>query len=193
MFLANTLWLRIFYHNSKNSEYFSADGSEALYSSSSTKKSIIGSIDSSFQINGKYEFLYEVPGMRGYNRWRQLKHPINTTLWMKSEDNGFQPVKLSWSFNFGHLRKCNDYSVFCCSNNSGWWWYPIGAKSYNIYETELPLIYYDIDTVYQGHEVALWIRVPPKIENVSFRITCCLYKFHGKSNLCYVFLALLIS
>ena len=94
MLLGNTLWLKVFYHNSTFVDFFNKKEDEALDTHTERKFSILGSIDSSFKINGKYEFLYEVPGIRGYNRWRQSKHPKDTVVSITQDENCFHPVKL---------------------------------------------------------------------------------------------------
>ena len=170
MMLDNTLWLKVFYHNTTFGNYFSYNNEEeALDSHTERKFSILGTIDSSFLINKKYEFLYEVPGVRGYNRWRQSKHPKDTYASITPEENGFQPKKLWWPSDFIGLRKCKSGSIYCGSKNIDFWWFTIGANTHNTIVNTMPLIH---ELHYHSYEVALWIRIPPTKGIDGFKASC---------------------
>ena len=172
MLFKNAIWLKVFYHNATFGDFYERNEADVLDSHTEQKFSILGSINSSFKINGKYEFLYEIPGKIGYNRWKQTNHPINTTKSMTPEENGFQPVKLYWPYNFGSLRKHNGCTVYCCSYDSQKWWYTIGALA-TCSKNSMPLIYDDSGTnSYNGKEVALWIRLPNINGLDEFKKTC---------------------
>ena len=171
MILKNALWLKVFYHNTTFGDYFnSANADEVLNSHTNQKFSILGTIDSSFLIDKKYEFLYEVPGKRGYNRWRQTNHPKDTNLSTTPEQNGFKPIKLSWTKDFGSLKKCA-YTYYCCATGENSWWFTIGAKqrTSDAAINTMPLIN---EGGYSGYEVALWIRIPPTKGIDGLRISC---------------------
>ena len=175
MLLGNVLWLKVFYHNSTFGDYFSVGNEEeALNSHTKSKFSILGTVDKSFLINNKYEFLYEVPGVKGYNRWRQSMLPKDTNLSITNEQIGYKPVKISWSYNFGGLRKCkHSCSIYCCTIIIDHWWYPIGNNIHNGKQNTIPAI----DGLrYDGYEVALWIRVPPNKGVDGLKITCNMQK-----------------
>ena len=162
-------WLLVFYHNSASGEYFTSI-EEALDSHTPRKFSIIGSINTKFLIRGKYEFLLDVPGFAGFNRWRQKLHPKDTTNATNSETNEYEPVKLSWTTYFkGGLAKSSapTFTFFDCSADLGNWWYPIGARRYHTVSNTMPI---HMDKEYQGPEIRLWIRIPPR--SISCRCKC---------------------
>ena len=163
MKIGGKLFLLIFYQNTTNGGYF-ANREEVLDFNTPNKFSIIGKIDESFYYNGKYEFLYEVPGYRGYNTWRQKIHPSDTNENTTSDDYQYEAVKLAWTVGFGgglgFNKKASTLTAFDCSFDDDGWWYPIGVINKYAYPNNMP-------TIPQGNilspEVKLWIRVPPTL------------------------------
>ena len=170
----NALWLRVFYHNASLGDYFTTK-EEVGYINTQQMFSIIGSIDETYQIAGYYEFLYEVPGYEGYNRWKQKVHPFQTTAASTSESNGYKPIELSWieSFDGGISITIGTFRSFydCSVGNNSQWWYPIGAKSKWVTENKLPAFQNEGNV--EASTIVLWIRLPTKTELFeNFRITC---------------------
>ena len=159
MIKSNILWLQVFYHNTAFGDYFTSL-EETLDSHTPQKFSILGTINDNFRVKNKFEFLLEIPGKRGYNRWRQYINPISTTKETNEITNKYEPVKLSWNLAFnGGLSKSfrDDLAFFDCSAGTNeLWWYPIGARHCFSIPNTIPLIAYD----YEGTEIALWIRYP---------------------------------
>ena len=69
-------WLLIFYHNTKNQDYFVVE-SLFLFSNTPTMFSLWGLITEEFKIDGYYEFLLEYPDYDGFNQWKQSKFPLD--------------------------------------------------------------------------------------------------------------------
>ena len=183
------IWLKVFYHNCENGDFFNTR-SETLEIYSKNKFSILGLIDSTFKINGKYEFLLEVPGQLGYNRWRQSVHPKDTTRDATEEINGYEPVKLSWkSCFYGGLSYCSSGNAYfdCSAGNKSGWWYPIGSRFQYKESNLMPLIY---DTQYYGTEIKLWVRVPP-LSGQEICFTQFIKRRHADFN-CLIFVNLLM-
>jgi hypothetical protein len=189
MIKSNILWLKVFYHNTTNGEYFKTLN-ETLDSHTKQKFSILGSTKTGFLVREKYEFLLEVPGRYGYNRWRQSVHPIDTTIHSNASTNGYEPIRLKWkSFFFGGLSRSsnNRRTIFDCSAGNGTdWWYPIGAKTYHSVNNTIPLF-----PGYEGTEILLWIRMPATGVD-GFRIFTFIYKKNNRI-MNYTFLIFLLS
>ena len=154
-------WLLVFYHNTASGEYFTSI-EETLDSHTARKYSILGSINRKYLIEGKYEFLLDVPGFEGFNRWRQKLNPKDTTIDTNSTTNEYEPKEISWDDKFsGGLAKSSatDYAFFDCSADLGDWWYSIGSKKCYTVANTMPI---HMDTGYQGPEIRLWIRIPQK-------------------------------
>ena len=169
MIKSNILWLKVFYHNTTNGDYFTTL-EETLDSHTKQKFSILGSIGSDFHVKGKYEFLLEAPGKRGYNRWRQSVHPKDTTTSSNEATNGYEPIKLSWkTYFYGGLSTSSSYQAFfdCSAGAADLWWFPIGAKWSYMIKNTIPIYQY-----YEGTEIALWIRMPT-LSVDGFRLCSC--------------------
>ena len=154
-----SLWLKVFYHNTTFGDYFTKY-EDVLDSHTPQKFSILGLINEAFKIRGKYEFLLDVPGSKGFNRWRQKLHPNETTTTTNSTMNEYEPIKISWTESFiGGIAKSNSTTrtFFDCSTDYGQWWFPIGAKRHHTIENTIP-VHRNPD--YEGPEIRLWIRIP---------------------------------
>ena len=169
----NILWLKVFYHNTTFGDYFSSLD-EALDSHTAQKFSILGTIDDSFRVNGKFEFLLEIPGKHGYNRWRQIINPKDTTSATDGEANEYEEIKISWREKFyGGLAKNNADSTYfdCSAGDDLYWWYPIGATRYYTIINTIPL---NLNERYEGPEITLWIRCP-SLSADGFKQPTCYY------------------
>ena len=159
MLMLNRLWLQVFYHNCTYGDYFTSLD-QVRDSHTARKFSILGSIGTSFKIKGKYEFLLDIPGMPGFNQWRQSVFPFDAQVTSTAESNGYEPVKLSWRGAFVNgigLTNSGCSYLDCSAGNNSAWWFPIGCIKYYTIPNTMPLIS-SID--YQGPEIRLWIRVP---------------------------------
>ena len=189
MIKSNTLWLKIFYHNTTFGDYFESLG-EVYDSHTAQKFSILGAIGPEYLVNEKYEFLLEIPGQKGYNRWRQKIHPLNTTKDATSVTNGYEPVRLSWKNYFdGGLSMAwygNTY-LDCFAGNNTYWWYSIGAKKWYTKKNTMPLI----AEYYEGPEIKLWVRVP-SLSVDGLIITYCA-KNMKRMSMIFSFMVFLVS
>ena len=187
MIKSNILWLKVFYHNATFGDYFSST-EETLDSHTPQKFSILKYIDDSFKVREKFEFLLEIPGIRGFNRWRQLINPKETKTETNETTNEYQPVKISWPWRFfgGLSRSNSNHNAFfdCSAGNNDLWWYPIGARRRHTIDNTIPLI----GDRYQGPEIALWIRFP-SLSIDGFKLTACIYRrTHFNFVCCSIFL-----
>ena len=152
------LWLLVFYHNTTFGDYFHSI--DEVYDSHTAQKfSILGIINEAFKIRNKYEFLLDVPGFKGFNRWRQKYHPKETTQNTNSTMNEYEPIKISWRACFyGGLAVSSSSSTFLdCSTDQTDWWYPIGAKTYHNKANTMPI---HMDKGNESPEIRLWVRIP---------------------------------
>ena len=155
------LWLLVFYHNTTFGDYFHS--LDEVYDSHTAQKfSILGIINEAFKIRNKYEFLLDVPGFKGFNRWRQKYHPNETTQYTNSTMNEYEPIKISWvKYFYGGLAVSNDAASFLdCSTDQGDWWYPIGAKRCYLKSNTIPIY---MNNGNESPEIRLWVRVPSGI------------------------------
>ena len=158
MKIRGKIFMLIFYQNTEKGDAFTSLN-EVLSSNTSHKYSILGKINEQFQYRGKYEFLYEVPGIKGYNIFRQKLHPKDTTSDMNEDQIQFEPIKLSWPSGFGGIRRNNNTCTFFkCATKGVGWWYSIGVFDVNSYPNKMPTIR---QLNYKSSEVKLWVRVPP--------------------------------
>ena len=121
-------WLKIFYHNSINGDFFSNE-SQILFSCTNKMFSLLGRISPSFKINGSYEFLLQYPKIEGYNRWKQSVYILDAN----ESDVGYQanPEDISWNETYwkGMGRSARTEETFIDGSvHLQYWWYAIGAK-----------------------------------------------------------------
>jgi len=146
-------WLKIFYHNSAGSVYFSSR-SEALYTIGTKKYSILNKLNASFKVDGVYEFLLEYPEKTGYNRWRQAKLPMNNPEVTGKTAEGYTPIHIDWDGMYwgGLVLSSNTNTLLDGSSGTTHFWYSIGETS-NSYKPNFPGPATVVNQCY------LWIRV----------------------------------
>ena len=128
----NRYWIKIFYHNVINQEYFSKDDeSEIQFINDKNRFSILGYINDEFKIdNYYYEFLLKYPEYPGYNHWQQTISPLSID---ETESNGYKvcnDCKLSWTgYSWKGLSRSSRTSETYIDGSIGshFWWYSIGA------------------------------------------------------------------
>lgn len=150
-------WLKIFFHNCTGSIWFQNE-SEALFSNTEQKYSILGLINNEMRINGRFEFLLEYPEIGKSNQWVQLNNPVyeieNTT---SSHYNvsGYEPINIQMSnANWGGLVKSLSFKYSFIEGSVGHsdWFYGIGVYSPAYGPNKIP--------ANQGvNYVYLWIRI----------------------------------
>ena len=159
----NGRWLKIFYHNCTNRNYF-IDENEAKYSVDSHKYSILGNITDSFKIGNKFEFILYYPLLEKYFHWRQSLNPLED-IENESKDHakGFHlifPYVSEEKYSFRGLVKSTIKDVYWNSlldGNPGYegWFYAIGVynkSNYHWTQTGMPAIHPNTTTI-----VSLWI------------------------------------
>ena len=162
----NKNWLKIFYHNSSNGIYFN-NLNETLNCNTEFKYSILYKINSSFKINGKFEFLLEYPELfPNYNHWTQVKNPLETfEIIDGNNDLGYEPIHIDWDAQYwGGLITSSRTSNTLLDGSVGniKWHYSIGAINKDYYpKFPGPGIYI--------HEVILWIRIPNFINSKNYQ------------------------
>ena len=161
-------WLLIFFHNITGKIYFDNEN-DALNCHEKQKYSILYYIDDVMKIDNKFEFLLQYGSSRTkYNHWRQLKNPLEQSE-EQEEADGFDPIHLDYSSNFGGLAKTTIKGDYTCINsllngyfNHHYWYYGIGQYDPcdNKWEESIPSSH--------AHEttVDLWIRVSPTYHNI---------------------------
>ena len=129
----NRTWLKIFYHNSTNGNYFKKKNqNEMEYINEEDRFSILGLITDDFKVENKYyEFLLKYPEHPGgYNHWQQEVFPLTAKV---NTDIGYNPCdgcEITWNGrNWNGLAKSNrtDQTFIDGCNNTNYWWYAIGA------------------------------------------------------------------
>ena len=185
----NIKWKLVFYHKFENNADLFKDEAEAKQTNQAKKYSILGKIDSRYQINKEYEFLLEYPKFAGYfNHWAQTKNPIYANA---NEDNGYRAINVSWTENdWRGLAKSSSGNTYIDGSpfNSSWF-YSIGL--YNNWKNAIPanleLGNYEESQKenYTVREVLLWIRI-------LSRESKCYCRTHSISLITYA-LVLMIS
>ena len=161
--VSNRKWMLVFYHKFVKNEDLFKNKTEALFSNTENKYSILSKINPSFRINGRYEFLLEYPRFQGYfNHWSQRINPINA---QPNEDNGYKPINISWTNQSWHGLALSSTSntLIDGSPYNETWFYSIGSitnwgntiPSY----VDLYLFPESERSKYITTEVMLWIRV----------------------------------
>ena len=168
-------WLKIFYHNSKNGDWFTSFD-DLLSINTEMRYSILGLITEQFKSGDYYEFLLQYPGIPGYNNWKQKIFPLDAN--QSKHDNIHylldSTCHCSWTTTWGGLSlSSTTHQTFIDGSQDGNWWYSIGAKEK----------YYDSPNQFPGpneevNEVYLWIRVPQKVLRQLFPFSCqCSHRF----------------
>ena len=169
-------WLKIFYHNSINDEWFNTD-EEFFYCTEDNKYSIFEYITNEFKIEGFYEFLLEYPSVDGYNNWKQKIFPTEAFESLNSDItyscSTEEGLFCSWTGkSWKGLTRSSESSssVLDGSFSTKNYWFTIGSKKY-----------YNTPKKFPGpaggnagsegttvSEVYLWIRVPSNLFFPSF-------------------------
>ena len=165
-------WLKIFYHNASNHDYFN-DAKDALLSlNNKNKYSILKYLPRihTFEYR-KFEFLLEYPGLKGYNRWKQTSNPTKN-----NDVYGYEAVEsqITWPWYFVGLRKY-DSSTFLagCSKPPGWWHFAVGSYTYYSSNNTFPGPTTSSSSNHHIKEAYLWVRVANFSDMISFRRVSC--------------------
>ena len=149
-------FLKIFFHNYSNLISFK-DEKDAMHCNEKDKYSILSELDSSYRINGKYEFLLVYPLLGLYNWWRQSKLPFDNIEVSDKKADGYEDVDIKMTERYwGGLvktsiddRNYNKKMTLIDGSAGHWnWFYSIGS--------------YDCITGNNAstNEVYLYIRIP---------------------------------
>ena len=155
-------WLKIFYHNSTNGNWFRDEEINEIYTEE--KFSIFGLVKD-LKISDYYEFLLQYPSVEGYNNWKQKVFPLDASQSDNDDVHYYvdDTLHISWpNFNFSGLsRSSTRDSAILDGCNDGHWWFSIGAKK--DYHTESVNTFPGPSTEeesYEVQEVYVWIRLP---------------------------------
>ena len=162
------------------------NSSIVLKNNEPNKFSILGELDNSFKINGKFEFLLEYPKLEGFNMWSQLKNPVKAE---PNVENGYKEIKCSWKEKSFHgLAKSSstghtfiDGSVFDADSEMNHF-YSIGL--YVNWKNSIPGPFSTGD-LNKTSEVLLWVRI-------SSKCSCNIRRTHN-SYMNYLFVMLIAS
>ena len=146
-------WKLLFYHKNHGGTvlFSNANGwAEAKKSATPDKFSILGDLDSTYQKEGKFEFLLRFPNnttfQNGFNRWKQSSNPTTSAV------SGYEAIDISWTSNlWGGLEYNGNQALMDGSVNSSNWFYAIGART--AYGGAIPGPYGAVE------ETELWVRV----------------------------------
>ena len=152
-------WLKVFYHNSKEGQWFAESEIQEMYSHN--KFSILGLVRD-LKFFDYYEFLLEYPTVEGYNNWRQKIFPLdasqNTNDSIQYNDDS---MHISWSLHWGGLsNSSSSIETILDGCQDGNYWFSIGAKKpYQDTSNKFPGPATESER-YEVQEVYLWIRIP---------------------------------
>jgi hypothetical protein len=143
----------LFYHKNHGGTVLFSNANnwaEAKKSATPDKFSILGDLDSTYQKEGKFEFLLRFPNnttfQNGFNRWKQSSNPTTSAV------SGYEAVDISWTSNlWGGLEYNGNQALMDGSVNSSNWFYAIGART--AYGGAIPGPYGAVE------ETELWVRV----------------------------------
>ena len=162
----NYAWVKVFYHDSSQEDWFS--DSEALSVNSKNKFSILGNINEKHKIGQYFEFMieYEETGTRVI--WKQKKNIKDTTTKDTSKTIGYVGNKFKY---FGGLTR-SDYSgdtVFdgVTTDIAKFWNFAIGAKQKYLKYNTFPGPTYDGVNSDLMTKVALYIKT--RVFTYNFR------------------------
>ena len=128
----NRTWLKIFYHNCTNGNYFNKSKTEQInYINEEDMFSILGLITDDFKVEDEYyEFLLKYPEYPdGYNHWQQTSFPLTTE---EKNNIGYhlcEDCNITWDGRYwnGLAKSDRDETFIDGSINTTYWWYAIGA------------------------------------------------------------------
>ena len=186
---ADKTWLKVFYHNSDNGDWFTEE-EDLLYINSQNRFSIFGFINQYFKIDGYYEFLLEYPEFPlQYNNWKQAYFPLDVSQ-SSSSYVGYtldETCHCSWTLSSfgGYSRSSQTTETFLdASYKEENWWYTIGAKkTYSIFNNQFAGPVDDQNIGYPVSKVTLWIRITPELLRYLTYRSCCSSRFLPQSNL----------
>ena len=160
----NKSWLLIFSHNSSRSGLF-PNSDAALFSLLPVRFSILSTIEDSWKIDNKFEFMLEYPEHSVRNIWKQSLNPIDDYESARPDERtaqGYDEVSIDVSDNgWGGLVRSSipsatllDGSVNYVKSGTEYWYYAVGAsrKFYN--DESIPFANSSI----HANVVKLWIR-----------------------------------
>ena len=88
-------WLKIFYHNCQNGQFFTK--TDVYNITTEDKYSILYILDKNFTIRDKFEFLLEYPELGKFNHWRQKNSPTKEKEILNADPykvQGYEGVKI---------------------------------------------------------------------------------------------------
>ena len=162
----NAKWLKIFDHNSTDSNFFSTQ-SEVLFSINKNKYSILEYLPKINRYDNFYEFTLEYPGHDGFNRWKQSISPLNVRVGTAEYSNiEYYAINNTWNDCFSSLVLTNNYyqNTFLSSScTNGYWVYAIGAFQQWVNKNSFPgTVYYvgsQLSTLFVVSRAIIWIRI----------------------------------
>ena len=157
----NFYWLKIFYHDCRNNNFFN-NYSEAIYSLNSKKFSILKNITDKYKINNFFEFLLEYPEVSGYNQWKQSLNPIDNIENSNPTALGYIPISISWNaWNWGGLVLSSSSSWTLLDGSVGVsnWYYSVGSYFNTHYKPYFPGPAFTNSDDYRVSEVYLWVKL----------------------------------
>ena len=173
--LNDAKWLKIFYHNSTDKEFFQNNGNEALFINTTNKFSILKYLPFINKYESEwYEFLLEYPEHPNATyHWRQSSSPLAVyqNPGSSSLPYEYKPIDIPlWDVIFQGLVRSDpngyqrSYTFITGTPNKILWHYAIGAYNNWKYNNAFPgpaIIdeKKDIMSKYIIHEVILWVRI----------------------------------
>ena len=153
----NRIWLKVFFHDSSEKEFFNK--SEAQYNiGNSHKFSILQNMHLFVPNANDYEFLLEYPELQGLMHWKQIINPME--LAEDSAIDHFECIECTWDEYFQGLFLSPGSDTFLEGDKrrSGSWRFAIGAYRANI-DNRFPGPATELTTGLNVTQARLWIRV----------------------------------
>ena len=180
-------WLKIFYHNCSNGDFFTP--SHVMNVNIENKFSILYALNDKMKIDDKYEFLLEYPELKKYNHWRQSQNPT------KEKDR-----KSAGHYYVSGYEKCtiqmeeNDWGGLALSDNNRTliqgsmgttdWYYAIGQFDKNWGNGR-------IAGPQAVNAVILWVAITDR--SIFFRLLCSSCHRSSYSKCSFIFIYLFVS
>ena len=126
MIYQNKTWLKVFYHDSSQNEFFTEK--EARYNIGNPNKfSLLQNMHHFAKEIHYYEFLLEYPDLKGCMHWKQKINPMELT--EASAVNHFECINCTWSTYFQglFLSPGSDTLLEGDKRATGFWRFSIGA------------------------------------------------------------------
>ena len=173
--------------NTTNERPYFSSVKETLYSMDVYKYSILGLLDESLQVAGKFEFFMYFPEYETYGHWTQTINPVNAEY---NQEIDYQPLSSTWQpeIKFGGLTKyIYPNLTFIDGSPDSDFFFSIGQRDEWAGTKSIPGYKKGFDTI---HILSLWVKISSYTQ-LSHIIRKCVVTCGMKSNLSYLHFSIL--